>query len=492
MKRLCNLMLGVCCLALPVMAQNEAVDSAAQIRDDVQQLLINAAADRQYDGQLVFSLSEAQQYAVAHNRSLQNAAIEVKKARAQRWQTIAAMLPQVDASAQYINMFNYKMKFGAGSGTSEDQLTDAQKMDIGKFSMTFPEVSKLLFSNQGPAEITMPDYMTAGVTASIGINGQAIVGALLNTIAIEMQDISREQSESELRAQVMNAYMAVLVVEDVIALMDSSLVNLEKLAAQTERMVEVGAAEQTQADQIRVRVNALKNNVHYNQLSRELAYNSLRVLLDLDANTELTLTSRMEDVLNAEQTLQMLAADFNINNNYNYQLLQKNVDLAKTNVHMAAWAYGPTIGAQYQYQYRKNFQEGGMNMTPPNMVAVSVSMPLWSSGKRAAGVTEKKLALEAARNTLSETTDNLGIQHQQLRYTLANAYETYVNEADNIEVTQRVMQNVVNKYNWGAASMLELTNASNDLISAESNYVQAVLNLVNAYVDLDKFLNNPK
>lgn len=131
-------------------------------------------------------------------------------------------------------------------------------------------------------------------------------------------------------------------------------------------------------------------------------------------------------------------------------------------------------------------------MNPTNMVAVSVSMPLWSSGKRAAGVTEKKIALQEARNTLSETTDNLGIQHKQLRYNLANAFQTYVNEADNIDVTARVMQNVTNKYNWGAASMLELTNASNDMISAQSTYVQAVMSLVQAYVALDQFLNNPK
>lgn len=420
-----------------------------------QQSLIEAVQSKQYDNQLTLTLKEAQQYAVEHNRSLQNASLDVKKARAQRWQTIAAMLPQVDANAMYTNMFKYSMEMG-------------------------------MFA------ITMPDYITAGVTASMGLNGQAIVGALLNSLAIEMQDINREQSESELRANVMNAYMSCLVLESVVDLMDSSLVNLQKLAAQTERMVEVGAAEQTQADQIRVRVNALNNNINSNKLSVFLAYNTLRVLLDVDAETNLILADNIDNVLNAGETLSLLGADFNINNNYNYQLLEKNVDLAKLNVHMAAWAYGPTIGAQYQYNYRKNFEEGGMNMTPPNMVAVSVSMPIWSSGKRAAGVTEKKIALQEARNTLSETTDNLNIQHSQLRFNLANAYETYVNENENIKVTQRVMNNVVNKYNWGAASMLELTNASNDMISAQSTYVQAVLSLVQAYVALDQFLNNPK
>jgi outer membrane protein TolC len=128
-------------------------------------------------------------------------------------------------------------------------------------------------------------------------------------------------------------------------------------------------------------------------------------------------------------------------------------------------------------------------MTPPNALSVSVSMPLWSSGKRAAGVVEKKIALEEARNMFAETTDNLAIQNEQLRYNLQNGYETYMNEKENILVTQRVFESTTKKFNYGVASNMELINASNDLISAQSTYVQAVLALVNAQVELEKFLN---
>jgi len=144
----------------------------------------------------------------------------------------------------------------------------------------------------------------------------------------------------------------------------------------------------------------------------------------------------------------------------------------------------------YNYTDQHYYGEGGMRMTPPNVVQVSVRMPLWSSGKRAAGVVEKKIAYEEAKNTLSETGDQLEIQYRQLCYNLNNAYETYVTEKDNIEVSQRVFASATRKYKYGASSSMELTNASNDLLNAESNYVQAVLSLVNAQVELEKFLNN--
>lgn len=427
--------------------------SANTIAEDHVMAATKKAPQRDVPAELSLSVEEAQDYAVKANRTLRNADLAVQQAYAQRWQTIAAMLPQADASWSYSSTCGYEMEFGG-------------------------------------MKIAMPDYSTTGVKASIGINGQSVVGAVLNTIAIDMQKIALEQSEDNLRANVKTSYASVLVLQDVVALLDSSLQNVEKLAEMTQRSVDVGAAEQTTADQIMVRVNTLRNNINSNKRSILLAQNSLKVLLDVPVETQLTLTSTLDDMLSAEAVLNLLGEDFILQNNLNYQSLAKNVDLAKANVHMASWAYGPTVAVGYQYSKQHYYADGGMRMTPPNAVSVSVSMPLWSSGKRAAGVVEKKIALESARNTLAETTDNLGIQNQQLRFNLQNAYETYMVEKENMDVTQRVFQSTTNKYNYGATSNLELVNASNDVISAQSTYVQAVLTLVNAEADLEKFLNN--
>ena len=411
------------------------------------------APEKEVPATLNLSLQEAQDYAVAENRSLRNADLAVQKAYATRWQTIASMLPSVDMSWAYQSMMGYKMNFG-----------------------TMP--------------IDMPDNGTFGITASVGINGQAIVGALLNNTAIEMQKLNLEISEDNLRANVKSSYASVLVLEDVVKLLDNSLKNIEHLAAMTQRSVEVGAAEQTTADQILVRVNTLKNNINANKRSTQLALNALKVLLNVPAETELTLTTQLTDMLSAEAILTLLGQDFVLENNLSYQTLAKNVELAKKNVHMAGWAYGPTIGVGYQYSEKDYFgKKEGFNMTPPNVLSIQVSMPLWSSGKRAAGVVEKKIALEEARNTFEETSDNLGIQNEQLRYNLQNAFETYTNEQENMSVTQRVFDNTSLKFQQGVASNLDLVNASNDLITAQSTYVQAVLTLVNAEVELEKFLN---
>jgi len=406
---------------------------------------------------LSFGLKEAQDFAVAQNRSLKNASLAVQEAYAARWQTIASMLPQVDGSYTYSNYLGYSATLGMGG----------------------QEV-----------KINMPNVGAWGVTASVGLNGQGIVGVLLNNLAIDMKKISLEQSESQLRGSVMSSYVSVLALQSISAILDSSLVNIQGLERITQNAVDAGASEQTAADQIRVRVNNLKNTINAQQRSIELATNSLKVLLDVPVETELTLTEDMSVILSPERVLTLLAENFSMENNLNYQLLRKQVELARTNVHMAGWAYGPTVSLAYNFTDQHYYGEGGMRMTPPNVVQVSVRMPLWSSGKRAAGVIEKKIALEEAKNTLSETTDNLEIQYRQLCFNLTNAYETYINEKDNKEVSERVFASATNKFKFGAASNLELTNASNDLLNAQSAYIQAVLSLVNAQVELEMFLNN--
>ena len=405
---------------------------------------------------LSLSLKEAQDYAVSSNRTLKNASLAVQEAYAQRWQTIASMLPSADASYAYSDYLGYN----------------------ATMSMMGQDIN-----------ISMPNVGAFTVTAAVGINGQAIVGALLNNVAIEMKKIALEKSENELRSSITSSYVSVLALRSISNLLDSSLNNIENLERMTQDAVNVGTAEQTAADQIHVRVNTLKNSINVQKRNIELATNSLKVLLDVPVETEVVLTESIDEVLSPEKVLNLLSQNFAVENNLNYQLLAKQVELAKRNVHMAGWAYGPTLALAYNYTNQQYYGEGGMRMTPPNVIQVSVKMPLWSSGKRAAGVVEKKIALEEAKNTLSETTDNLAIQYRQLCFDLTNAYETYMNEKENIEVTQRVFRSTTEKYKWGAASNLELTNASNDLINAQSTYVQAMLSLVNAQAELEEFLN---
>ncbi|WP_291862523.1 TolC family protein [Marinilabilia sp.] len=402
---------------------------------------------------LSLTLEDAQEYALEHNRTIKNASMDVKIAEASRWQTLATMLPQVNVSADYSNMFGYSM-------------------DLGNF------------------QISMPNSVTYGGTASVAISGTQVVGVQLENIAKTMADISLKQTEQEVTNQVKTLYYSALVMEETVSLLEKNLENLEQLYAYTQRSVEVGISEQTDADLISVQIAAMSTNINSTKRSLEMVYNSLRLQLGLKADTGIGLTQTIDDLMAVEKAVALLDVDFMLDRNYNYQLLEQNVTLSKKQVSMKKWEYAPSIQAFYQYTKKEYMSdEATMNSTPPNMFGISLNIPIFSSGSRYKAVQEARLGYRQQLNTFDDTRESLIIQHRQLSYNLTSSYESYETQKKNMVVVQRVFDNVSRKYEQGMASSLDVTNSGTELIGAQSSYVQALLDVVNAQVELEKLLN---
>ena len=58
-------------------------------------------------------------------------------------------------------------------------------------------------------------------------------------------------------------------------------------------------------------------------------------------------------------------------------------------------------------------------------------------------------------------------------------------------MTAKVLASTTNKFKYGTASSLDVTNASTNLIIAQNNYVSAMSDLINAQITLEKLLNTP-
>ena len=404
-------------------------------------------------GSLSISLKAAQDYAVEHNKALKNSSLELQKAEAAKWGAIATMLPQVSASLGYSNYCGYEMNF---SGMA----------------------------------ISMPATGTLGITASIAVSGQQIIAVQLAEMSKSLSDLTKKQSEDEIRYQVAKVYMSILVMQNTTELLERSLENLESLQETTQNAVDVGAAEQTDADKLMVQVLSLRTSISSTNRSLEMLENSMRLQLGCGVNTKLVLTQTVDDILKPESILALQNESFNIENNYDYQLLKQNSDLLKKQIDLKIMGYVPTLSAYYQYSGRTYFgQREGFNMTPPNLIGLTLNIPIWSSGKTWSDVKQAKITYEEFQNTIDNTRDALLVQERQLRYNVTSNYETYEAQKLNLEVTERVFTNVSNKFEHGMASSLELTTASSDIISAQSSYISAVLNLVNAQIEFEQLLN---
>ncbi len=67
--------------------------------------------------------------------------------------------------------------------------------------------------------------------------------------------------------------------------------------------------------------------------------------------------------------------------------------------------------------------------------------------------------------------------------------EQYESQRKNLEVARRVFDNINNKYEQGLVSSLDLTTANSNYLQAENSYISAMLQLLEAKVEIDKLLN---
>ena len=381
-------------------------------------------------------------------------AVDIRIAKANKWAAIAAMLPQVTASADYSNFMGYEM--------------DLRGMTIA-----------------------MPPYVTLGVRSSLTFTPALLVNAQISDISAKMSDISLHQSEQEISNQAKTLYLSALVSEEVLSLLGRNLECLQRLHDMTMTSVKVGAGEQTAADQIAVQVAQLENSIASSKRALEMTYNSMRLLLDVEVDTDINLTDSLDQLLTLDEYVALVGEEFDMERNYSWQLANKSTELSKKQLEATIMSGLPSLTAYHQYSYKEYLSKDAnvMNMTPPNMVGATLSVPLFTSLQQTKKVEAARHAYKKQLNTMHDTEQQLQVQHRQLCYNLSTAYDTYNAQRQNLEVTQRVFDNISRRYELGYSSAMDLTNTGTTLISAQSTYIQSIMEFLNAQIALEKLLN---
>lgn len=404
-------------------------------------------------GKVSLSLAQTKDFAIAHSRTIKKAGLAVQKAEKAKWQAIATMLPHLKVDLGFNSMFNYEMNFGQ-------------------------------------MKVPMNDYGTLTGTASVAFSGLQLVAVNLSKVALSMQEISKNSEELRVKANATSAYHSILVAEESKRILEKSYNNLKTLHASTASLVAVGMAEETDADLINVQVMSMENNIRSAERNVELAYNSMRLILGIDINDTIELTQDLQSVLSENKASESYATPLNVEQNFNVQLLNMNIELANKQLNMKKWAYGPTLTAFYQYNEKTYFgKDEGFNMSPKNSFGAQLNIPIFSSAERLSQVRQAKFDVQTAQLNKEEAVDGLLVQEKQLRFNLKSALETYAVQKKNVEVYERIFKNTTEKYEQGTISSTELTTISNNLLSAQSAYIKALMELFSAQTSLQSLLN---
>ncbi len=403
------------------------------------------------------TLEAAQAYAIEYNKSLENAELAVDAASKKVMETLAAGLPQVDASMNYSNFLGAEIEIRF----SEDMdPTRIPFKPTSNFSIT---VGQLIFS------------------------GSYWIGLQTARISRDLTRSSYEKSELEIKELVISSYYSVLVAERSVNIIRKNLENIKDVYNKTNTMYAVGMAEITDVDQLSVQVSLLENALKSAQRQVEIAYNLLRIQLGVSAETNITLTETLDEIMANIDLTTTLSTPLKLNENIDFQMIKTQQLLSKKQIDLVKLSCLPTITGFYNNTQK--VLKPDFDMTPPHLLGLQMNIPIFASGMRKAQLDQAKINYETTLNNKDLLTDQLLIQEKQLRYNLATAIEQYESQKENVEVSKRVYDNLNLKYQQGLVSSLDLTTANNNYLQAETNYITAMMQLLQAELVLNKLLN---
>ena len=403
---------------------------------------------------LRLSLMDARAYALEYNKTMKNSNFAIDKAQYALREAISAGLPQINASADYSNALGAKISIRFQEGMP------AAEIDIKPQSNLYLNVNQLLFS------------------------GNYIVGVQLAKLSKEFSNLGLEKTELDVITAVSDAYYAVLITEEMLSILEKNVENLQDLYRKSEPMVHVGVIEQTDLDQLSVQLTSLLNVRSASERQAELAKNLLRLQLGASIDTELILLDTLEQLIEDSALENVLLNEFNPEGNIDFRMIQQQETLTRKMVDMNKANALPTLVAFYRYTHK--LLKPDFDMSPPNMIGLQLNIPIFSSGQRYSQTQQAKVDIKTVENNKALVEDQLRITERQMRFNFQNALETFENQQKNIEVSRRVYLNLKLKYGQGMLSSLDLINADNNYLKAESDYINSMMQVLSTRLQLEK------
>lgn len=411
-----------------------------------------------------FSLKQAKEYALKNSYILKNSAADVLAARKKVWETTAQGLPQVDATGSYSHMIKIPdaIKQFAALGQNGDDAPEIDYDDIRWSSTMDIKVTQLIFS------------------------GPYLVGLQASKTYRNISEMLKTKNTNDVAESITNSYVLVLIAEENKRILESTLKNLRNTLKEVTAMHKEGFVEDTEVDQLKLSVQNVENSLSMLSRQENIAERLLKFQMGMEISTSLELTDSLDDLIHAMNLAGMTQQSFDVRSNINYKLVDNQERIAKLNLKLKKTEYLPSIAAFYTHN--ENFNNKAFNMTPSDLVGVSVNMPIFSSGMRRAKVKQAKIEYEKAKTDKKKATQGLILEYEQAKTEYITAWDKYKNNKGSMNLGKKIYNKTIVKYKEGVSSSLDLTQTQNQYLQAQSNYFNSVMDLFKSSNKLEKVL----
>tara|TARA_R110001583_G_scaffold45225_2_gene142709 strand:+ start:3681 stop:5030 length:1350 start_codon:yes stop_codon:yes gene_type:complete len=419
-----------------------------------------------------FSLEEAITYALEHNYSAINSNRDIIDAQKQKWETIADGLPQINGAVSYSNQLKQTISlipaefFGGEAGTFEP----------------------VIFSE--PQQVSA----TATLTQQI-FDGSYIVGVQATKTFLNYTANNKEKTDLDVRKAVVEAYGNVLLSQESISILEKNQATLAKNLFETKKIFENGLGEEESVEQLQITLSSVESQLKNAIRLKEITLQMLNLLIGKPIDSPTKLTENLDDLTLKQIDLNLLDSPLNMENNVDFKLASNLNEQRALELKLAKSRALPTLNAYINYgsiSYSDSFDflSGDPEWFDYSILGFDLNIPIFSSLKRSASTQRARIALEKAKTQFTEAQEQIRLEWQRAKSNYTLAIEEYDTAKNNLALAERIENKNEIKYFEGLASSFDLRQAQTQLYSAQQEYLQSMVTVINTKTALETILNN--
>jgi outer membrane protein len=413
-----------------------------------------------------FSLQEAQDFAAVNAYTVQDKVLEFEKARKTIKETAAMGLPQISGSFGY--SYNAQIP---------EQPIPARFFDPNASADEFTTVA-FGVAHQNQAQVQLSQLI---------LDGSYFVALQATRVFKETKALEQEDAEIQARRNTAQSYYGALIAAETRDILAKNLNTLQANFEETKKLFENGFLEDQDVTQLELLVNNLRNNLLNAERQILLAEQLLKFNMGIPLSENIILSSTLEDVITPVQSeISLLSSNFSVDNHILFRSMLSQEKGASLQLANQKAKYYPTLNGFVNHSQSVFSNDASSVFTfdtfwiPGTTIGASLNWNIFMGFARQARVQKAKIDLDRLQIAKTATESQLQLEYEQARSNYTFALDNLNNQTRNRALSEKIRNRTLRKYEEGLSSSFELSQAENQYLDSERNYINAILSVLNA------------
>ncbi|MFV0522651.1 MAG: TolC family protein [Mangrovibacterium sp.] len=326
-----------------------------------------------------------------------------------------------------------------------------------------------------PIDVSFNGAYMAGIQVNQAIyaGGKVRSSNKMAELGVEIAGENQKMQQVNTVVKTDQAYWTYVAVQSKVKLAQKNFSMLESVVKQVKDSYDVGYSNQNDLLKIQVKYNKAKLDLQKAKNGLELTRMSLCQIIGIDLDTPV----KTDTNLVVEPDVLAELGEEDVANRPEYQILQKQVDLAESKIKNTRANYLPQLGVSASYGAWGGVDINSMNLSTSGFSAAAMlKIPIFNWGKGSKEIKSAKLEQQMKNEELLKNTQLMQLELTKARFALKEAAMTIDMCKTNVQQAKENRRMSADNYELGRESITNLLIAQTQWQEAENELIEAKIN----------------